>query len=79
MFIFGVCLEFARRNSVEALNFQITLLIGYIISFVLTFVIIVIFLFVALAIAAIVFMILASIVTYNHKDYRYPINIRMVK
>lgn len=79
MLIMGPRSEFVKRNSVEALNFQLTLLIGYIVSIILMFVIVGIFTFFAILIVSIIFMVLASIATYNHQDYRYPVNIRMIK
>ncbi|GAB3187417.1 DUF4870 domain-containing protein [Nesterenkonia suensis] len=63
----------------EALNFQITLFIGYMVSIVLMFVFIGILLWIALWICAIIFGIMASIAAYNRRPYRYPISIRFIK
>ena len=67
-----------REQSVEALNFQITVMIAYLISFVLS-----ILLFGLLSllvwIAAIVFPILAAVSVGNGKDYHYPFALRLVK
>ncbi|MDZ5076341.1 DUF4870 domain-containing protein [Nesterenkonia sp. HG001] len=63
----------------EALNFQITLFIGYVISVVLMFVLVGILLWIALWICAIIFGIMASMAAYNRRPYRYPISIRFIK
>lgn len=70
---------FTRKQAVEALNFQITVLIAIVISAILTIVIIGIFMLIAIAIAATVLAIIAAVKSYAGEDYRYPVNIRMVK
>jgi uncharacterized Tic20 family protein len=79
MLVFGPRNAFVKKESTEALNFQITVLIGYLISFVLTFVFIGIFLFFAVWILSIVFCIIAAVKNNQGIEYRYPINIRFVK
>jgi uncharacterized Tic20 family protein len=76
---------FVRRHAVEALNFQITLLIltvaGAIIS-VITFgfgLLVVIPVGIVVAVLALIWIIQASIKANNGEDYRYPLNIRLVK
>jgi uncharacterized Tic20 family protein len=71
--------EFVRDQSVEALNFAITLAIVYVVSIILTFVVIGIFTFIAAFICHIVFAIMGSMAAYRGERYRYPINIRLVK
>jgi uncharacterized protein len=76
---------FVRRHAVEALNFQITLLILTVIGAVVSVItlgfalLIVIPLGVVVAVVALVWIIQASIKANNGEDYRYPLNIRLVK
>ena len=70
--------RFVRHHSAEALNFQLTVLIGYLVSFVLMFVLIGFLTFLAIWVMAIVFGILAAVAANRGEWYRYPINIRMV-
>ncbi|MFT5203681.1 MAG: putative Tic20 family protein [Candidatus Aldehydirespiratoraceae bacterium] len=57
---------YARQQAAEALNFQITLIISYIVSF-------------ALMLVLIGFLtIMASVAAYRGEPYRYPINICFV-
>lgn len=79
MLIMGKRSAFTNDQAKEALNFQITLLIGYVISFVLIFVVIGILLIFALSILNIVFCIIAGIAANKGELYRYPFAIRLVK
>jgi uncharacterized Tic20 family protein len=79
MLVFGPRSAFVKKESTEALNFQITVMIGYLIGFVLTFILIGIFVMLAVAIASLVFMIMAAVKNNQGVEYRYPINIRFVK
>jgi uncharacterized protein len=67
-----------RRQSAEALNFQLTLLIAWIVSFVLVLVVIGIFLIWLLGLLNLVFCIIAAIKANDGKDYRYPLSIGFV-
>ncbi|MEP6649350.1 MAG: DUF4870 domain-containing protein [Lapillicoccus sp.] len=69
---------FVRRNALESLNFQLTLLIGYIISAVLAFVLIGFFTAAIIAIASIVLQILAAVAANRGEEYRYPLTIRFI-
>ncbi|GAA1062240.1 DUF4870 domain-containing protein [Agromyces bracchium] len=69
---------FIREHTATALNFQITLLIAYVVGSILTFVIIGIFLLIAAWIAAIVFGIIAAIKANNGEYYVYPVAIKFV-
>ena len=69
---------FVRHHASEALNFNITLLIGMMISLPLMLVLIGFLTFFVIAIAGMVFQIIASIAANNGEWYRFPINIRMV-
>ncbi|ANC29823.1 DUF4870 domain-containing protein [Isoptericola dokdonensis] len=63
----------------EALNFQITLAIGYVVSFVLMFVVIGFFTFFAVWVCSIVFAILAAVACSRQEWYRYPLTIRFIR
>lgn len=66
------------RQSVEALNFQITILIAYVVSWVLMFVIIGIFTFFAAWVFNIVMCIVAAVKTSQGQEYKYPMTIRLI-
>lgn len=72
---------FLIDQSREALNFQLTLLIVYIILFVLTIITLGLAspLTLLVWVASIVFMILAAVKSNNGEMYRYPVTIRMIK
>jgi uncharacterized Tic20 family protein len=67
---------FVRRQAVEALNFQITLAIA---SIALVITIIGILLLPIVLIGGVVLMILGGVKANNGEDYRYPVNLRLVK
>ena len=79
MLVFGPRSAFVKKESTEALNFQITCLIAYVIGFVLTFVFIGIFIVFAVFVVSLIFMIMAAVKNNSGEEYRYPINIRMIK
>jgi uncharacterized Tic20 family protein len=62
----------------EALNFQITLLIGYMVAWVLTFILIGVLVFVLLWLANIVLCIMAAVAVSKGEDYRYPFALRLI-
>lgn len=78
MLIQGPKSPFVRDQSVEALNFQLTVMIAAFVSIILMFVLIGFLLIFVVFVAALVFEILASIAANRGERYRYPINIRMV-
>lgn len=79
MLVQGPRSAFVRRQSVEALNFQITTYIAAIVSFVLIFVLIGFLLLAAVGIGWLVLTIMAGMAANRGEDYRYPINLRLVK
>ena len=79
MLVFGPRSAFTRRQAVEALNWQILVLIGVVISSVLTMVIIGAILLPIVIIVGIVFMVIGGIKANNGEEYRYPFNWRIVK
>jgi len=70
---------FVADQAKEALNFQITLIFGYILSVILMFIIIGIFLFWGLMLANLVLCIVAGIKANGGEEYRYPFAIRLIK
>ena len=71
--------QFVAENSKEALNFQITLFIGYIVAGILCAVLIGLVLLPAIWICSLVFSIIGAIKSSEGKIYRYPFNIRLIK
>lgn len=71
--------QFVAENSKEALNFQITLFIGYMIAGILCAVLIGLFLLPALYVCSLIFSIVGAIKGSEGKIYRYPFNIRIIK
>lgn len=70
---------FIRWHSAQSLNFQLTVLIAYIVSGLLTLVVVGFFLLIAVAIASLVFMILAAIAANRGEYYKYPLTIQFVQ
>lgn len=70
---------FVRNQAVEALNWTITILIGYVISGVLTTILIGFVTYAVVGIASVVFGIIATIAASRGETYRYPWALRLVK
>ncbi len=71
--------QFVRRHAVEALNFNLTVLIYLVISVILAIVLIGLLMLVALGILYIVAVILGAVRASSGEQYRYPLTIRFVK
>ena len=69
---------FVGEHAREALNFQITLLIGYVISSILIYVLIGLLLAGILWLANIVLCVLAAIAASKGEEYRYPFTLRLI-
>ena len=69
---------YVREHARESLNFQLTLVVYYIIAFILMFVIIGIFAFIFIGFMQLVLVIVASIKAADNKLYRYPLTIRFI-
>jgi len=69
---------FIAHHSVEALNFQISLMIFYLGSFVLMFVLIGFLTFLATLVISVVFPIVGAVAASRGDSFRYPISIRFV-
>jgi uncharacterized Tic20 family protein len=70
---------FVEDQAKEALNFQLTLLIGYAVAGITAFFCIGFLLAVVISVVAIIFGILGTMAANKGEAYRYPFNIRMVK
>lgn len=71
--------RFVEEQSKEALNFQITLVIAYIVGSILTVILIGVIILFAAWIAAIVFGIIGGMAANRGEPYRYPFAIRLIK
>ena len=69
---------YVRRQAVESLNFQLSILIYAIISFVLIFVLVGFVLLPIVGLMWLVFTIIGSVRSSRGEEYRYPLTIRMV-
>jgi len=63
----------------EALNFQITVLIAFVVCMLLTFVLIGAFLAVAVWVTDLVFCIMAAMKAAKGETYAYPVTLRLIK
>ncbi len=71
--------KFIDDQGKEALNFQITVIIGLAIAFVTSFIIIGFVLFPIIGICDLIFCIMGTVKANNGQLYRYPVNIRLIK
>jgi uncharacterized Tic20 family protein len=78
MLIAGPQRPLTRANAVEALNFQLTMLIGIVVSIPLLFVLVGLITLPIIVIGGIVLSILAAVAAGRREVYRYPLTIRMV-
>ena len=69
---------YIAENAREALNFQITVVIGYFICWILIFLLIGVALLPLLWIANIIFCIMAAVATSKGESYRYPFALRLI-
>jgi len=71
--------RYVEDQAKEALNFQITLAIAYIVSLFLMIILIGFVTFAIAWIGSLVLMIMAAIAANKGEAYRYPLNIRFIK
>ena len=71
--------SFVEENAKESLNFQITMILAFIISGILMVVWIGFILLAVLGVAEVVLVIIATIKASEDKIYRYPFNLRLIK
>jgi uncharacterized Tic20 family protein len=70
---------FVSAQAKEALNFQITVMIGFVIAWVLAFILLGLILMPILFVANLIFCILGAVAASKGKPYRYPLAIRLVQ
>lgn len=70
---------FIRNHTATALNFQLTMLIAYIVGCILLIIVVGILVIIAVAIVWIIFSILAAIAANNGQPYKYPLSIEFVR
>ncbi|WP_299084043.1 DUF4870 domain-containing protein [uncultured Paraglaciecola sp.] len=66
-------------QSKEALNWSITVLIGYVVGFVLSFIVIGVIVFPIVGICHLIFCIMGTVATSKGNQYRVPFAIRLIK
>jgi len=69
---------FIGEQAREALNFQITIMIGYVIAYILTFILIGVLLIPVLVVVNLVFCILAAVAVSRGEHYKYPFALRLL-
>ncbi|MDR8018192.1 DUF4870 domain-containing protein [Nesterenkonia aerolata] len=62
----------------EALNFQITLFIAYVVGMITTFILIGFLILFLAWLLSIIFSIMAAVAAYDRRPFRYPISIRFI-
>lgn len=70
--------RFVAEEAREALNFQLTMALAFVVSWMLTFVLIGLLMVPLLIIANLVFCILGAVAASKGQAYRYPVAIRLV-
>jgi uncharacterized Tic20 family protein len=70
---------FVEENAKESLNFQITMILAFIISGILVVVWIGFILLAILGVVEVVLVIVETIKASENKIYRYPFNLRLIK
>ncbi|MDP9107847.1 MAG: DUF4870 domain-containing protein, partial [Pseudomonadota bacterium] len=70
---------YLEQEAAEALNFQLTVMIGYVVAWALTIILIGAVMLPLLYIANIVFCILGALAASKGTGYRYPFAIRLIK
>ena len=70
---------FINAHTKTALNFQITLIIAWIVGFITAFIIIGVFIIIAVAVVNIVFSIIAAVKANKGEFYTYPLSIPFIK
>lgn len=79
MLVKGKVSEFISDQSREALNFQITMLIAFIVSSFLILVLIGLVFIIIVGIADIILTIVAAVSASQGTRYRYPFTLRLIK
>jgi len=69
---------YVRRQAVESLNFQLSILIYAVVSFILVFVLVGLLLLPIVGLMWLIFTIIGSVRASRGEEYRYPVTIRLV-
>lgn len=70
---------FVGQESAEALNFQITIALGWIVAAMLTVILVGFLLYPVLVVVNLIFSILAAVSASKGVGYRYPFTLRLVR
>jgi uncharacterized Tic20 family protein len=70
---------FIKEHTRVALNFQLTMLIGYVVGAALTVILIGGFIVAAVGVVIVVFSIIAAVASNRGQYYRYPLSIEFIK
>ncbi|PRY70218.1 hypothetical protein B0I08_101346 [Glaciihabitans tibetensis] len=70
---------FVRQHTTAALNFQLTMLIAYVIGIVTSVILIGVFILLAVVVVELVFSIIAAVAANNGQTYKYPLTIEFIK
>jgi len=70
---------FIREHTRTALNFQITMMIAYVVGIVTSIIVIGGFILIAVGVVILVFSIIAAIAANNGQLYKYPLTIEFIK
>ena len=70
---------YISSQAKEALNFQITITIGFVIAWVLAFILIGFIFIPVLLVLNLIFCIIAAMAASKGQDYRYPLTLRLVQ
>ncbi|MEL0626660.1 DUF4870 domain-containing protein [Salinibacterium amurskyense] len=70
---------FVQAHAKTALNFQITMAIGYVAGMILSAVFIGLFLIIGVGIVVLIFSIIAAVAANNGQAYKYPLTIEFIK
>jgi uncharacterized Tic20 family protein len=70
---------FVREHAKESLNFQLTLIIAYIVSGILVLLLVGIFLLILIGFMQLVLVIIATVRAAENQIYRYPFTIRFIQ
>ncbi len=71
--------KFVDHHGKEALNFQLTMLIAYVVGVILSTIIIGLCVILAVWVIIIIFSIMAAVAANKGEYYRYPLTIRFIK
>ncbi|MBC7903473.1 MAG: DUF4870 domain-containing protein [Gemmatimonadaceae bacterium] len=71
--------HYVAQHAKESLNFQLTLVIAYIVCIPLILILVGILLMWVIAIASLILCIIATINAADNKIYRYPFTLRLIK